>query len=203
MSPVFAHGQLRLYLLALLDEEPRHGYDVIRALEERFSGMYTPSAGTVYPRLARLEEEGMVRRSETGRKSVYEITDAGRAELLARHAELAALQSELDDSVAELARAVRQQVKGTARSLKAELSAAARSARREAVESGRGAVVDAHWAASALIRDVEMAVTQLRADVRALVRRRGIDDQVVAAAREAVEAARTAIRELTRERDER
>ena len=197
--PVFAHGQLRLYLLALLDEEPRHGYDVIRALEERFSGMYTPSAGTVYPRLARLEDEGMVRRSDAGRKAVYEITDAGRAELAARRAELDALESELDESVAELARAVRQQVKGTARSLKAELAAAARTARRDAVETGH--VVDAHWASSAIARDVEMAITQLRSEVRKVVRRRGVDEQVVAAVRDAVEEARRAITELTRERD--
>ena len=58
MSPVFGHGRLRLYLLKLLDESPRHGYDVIRELEDRFMGLYTPSAGTVYPRLARLEADG-------------------------------------------------------------------------------------------------------------------------------------------------
>jgi DNA-binding PadR family transcriptional regulator len=91
--------------------------------------MYTPSAGTVYPRLARLEEEGMITRSDTGRRAVYQITDSGRAELSRRQAELQALESELDDSVARLARDVRQQVRGTARSLKAELAAAARTAR--------------------------------------------------------------------------
>ena len=79
MTPVFAHGQLRLYLLALLEEAPRHGYEVIRALEERFGGLYVPSAGSVYPRLARLEEEGLVARSDEGRTAVYRITDAGRA----------------------------------------------------------------------------------------------------------------------------
>ena len=197
---IFAHGQLRLYLLALLDEEPRHGYDVIRALELRFGGMYTPSAGTVYPRLARLEEEGMVRRSEAGRKTVYEITDAGRGELANRQAELSALESELDESVTELARAVRQQVRGSARSLKAELSAAARTARRDAVEGGSSAVVDAHWASSPIARDVEVALTQLRAEARALVRRRGVDEQVIAAVRDAIEHARTTLSELTRER---
>ena len=60
MPPVFAHGRLRLYLLKLLDEAPRHGYEVIRLLEERFQGLYAPSAGTVYPRLAKLEAEGLV-----------------------------------------------------------------------------------------------------------------------------------------------
>ena len=78
---VFGHGQMRLYLLALLREGPRHGYDVIRDLEQRFSGLYSPSAGTVYPRLAKLEEEGLVERTDEGRKALYRLTDAGRAEI--------------------------------------------------------------------------------------------------------------------------
>jgi DNA-binding PadR family transcriptional regulator len=194
VSPVFAHGQLRLYLLALLHEEPRHGYDVMRALEDRFGGMYTPSAGTVYPRLARLEEEGMITRSDTGRKAVYEITDAGRAELARRQAELQELESELDDSVARLARDVRQQVRGTARSLKAELAAAARAARREATEARP---VDAHWAASPLARDIEVSTARLRDETRRLIRRRGVDEQLLAAVREVIETARDAVRALS------
>ena len=78
MSPVFAHGQLRLYLLVLLAEAPRHGYEVIQDLETRFGGLYTPSAGTVYPRLAKLEEEGLVERTDEGRKATYRITGARR-----------------------------------------------------------------------------------------------------------------------------
>ena len=81
MSPVFGHGHLRLYLLSLLDESPKHGYELIQALEERFGGTYVPSAGTIYPRLGKLEEEGLVTKSADGRKTVYAITDAGRAEL--------------------------------------------------------------------------------------------------------------------------
>ena len=83
MSSVFGHGQPRLYLLSLLEAGPRHGYEVIRALQERFDGLYTPSAGTVYPRLQRLEEEGLIAReasgADAGRKVVYRITEAGRA----------------------------------------------------------------------------------------------------------------------------
>ena len=84
MSPVFAHGRLRLYLLKLLDESPRHGYDVIRELEDRFMGLYSPSAGTVYPRLARLEAEGLVTHDVQEGRKVYRITDTGRAELAVR-----------------------------------------------------------------------------------------------------------------------
>ena len=84
MAPVFSHGDLRLYLLSLLDEGPRHGYDIMQALSDRTGGTYTPSAGTIYPRLAKLEEEGLVTKTVDGRKTVYEITDAGRAEVAAR-----------------------------------------------------------------------------------------------------------------------
>ena len=81
MSPVFRHGGLRLYLLKLLDEAPRHGYEVIRLLQDRFLGVYSPSPGTIYPRLARLEEEGLVTHDEVDGKKVYRITDKGREEI--------------------------------------------------------------------------------------------------------------------------
>src|SRR5450756_3091462 len=86
MPPVFAHGQLRLYLLALLESGAKHGYELITALSDRFGGTYRPSPGTIYPRLARLEEEGLVRRTEDGRKTTYALTDAGRRELDVRQA---------------------------------------------------------------------------------------------------------------------
>ena len=85
MSPVFGHGRLRLYLLKLLEESPRHGYEVIRLLQDRFLGVYSPSPGTIYPRLARLEEEGLVTHEVVDGKKVYRITDKGRAELNDRH----------------------------------------------------------------------------------------------------------------------
>ena len=81
MAPVFSHGDLRLYLLSLLDESPRHGYDLMQALSDRTGGTYTPSAGTIYPRLAKLEEEGLVTKTADGRTTIYAITDAGRAGL--------------------------------------------------------------------------------------------------------------------------
>ncbi|MEP6797973.1 MAG: PadR family transcriptional regulator, partial [Lapillicoccus sp.] len=117
MSPVFAHGQLRLYLLALLSEGPRHGYEVIQDLEKRFNGLYSPSAGTVYPRLAKLEDEGLVARSDDGRKATYSITDAGRAELAARRGDLENLHDDLDQSVRELAQGVRDRVQHRTRDL--------------------------------------------------------------------------------------
>lgn len=129
MPPVFAHGRLRLYLLKLLDEAPRHGYEVIRLLEERFQGLYAPSAGTVYPRLAKLETEGLVTHTSEGGRKVYAITDAGRAELAARQAELAELELEIRESVAELAAEIRADVSGTASDLRREMRQAAKEAR--------------------------------------------------------------------------
>ncbi|MER7044008.1 PadR family transcriptional regulator [Streptomyces jumonjinensis] len=125
MPPVFAHGRLRLYLLKLLDEAPRHGYEVIRLLEERFHGLYAPSAGTVYPRLAKLEAEGLVTHATEGGRKVYSITDAGREELAGRSGELADLEVEIRESVSELAAEIRDDVRGAAGKLRSEMRAAA------------------------------------------------------------------------------
>ncbi|WP_328501646.1 helix-turn-helix transcriptional regulator [Streptomyces sp. NBC_00457] len=130
MPPVFAHGRLRLYLLKLLDESPRHGYEVIRLLEDRFQGLYAPSAGTVYPRLAKLEAEGLVTHTTEGGRKVYAITDAGRAELADRSGELADLELEIRESVAELAAEIQADVRGAAGDLRREMRAAASEARR-------------------------------------------------------------------------
>ncbi|MFB6508849.1 helix-turn-helix transcriptional regulator [Streptomyces virginiae] len=143
MPPVFAHGRLRLYLLKLLDEAPRHGYEVIRLLEERFQGLYAPSAGTVYPRLAKLEAEGLVTHATEGGRKVYSITDAGRAELADRGGELADLEVEIRDSVTELAAEIRDDVRGAAGDLRREMRAAASaSATRVEDESWKAAKED-------------------------------------------------------------
>ena len=173
MSPVFAHGQLRLYLLALLAEGPRHGYEVIQDLETRFNGLYSPSAGTVYPRLGKLEEEGLVERTEEGRKAVYRITDAGRREVAARAGDLAALEADIDHSVSELADEVRATVSAQSRDLRAELKAAARSARAHATPAGGH---ESPWTAyeSGSVGDLERAVAELRVEARTAWKRRGL-----------------------------
>jgi DNA-binding PadR family transcriptional regulator len=135
MPPVFAHGRLRLYLLKLLDEAPRHGYEVIRLLEERFQGLYAPSAGTVYPRLAKLEQEGLVTHSTEGGRKVYAITGAGRAELASRADEIADLENEIRESVSTLAAEIREDVRGAAGDLRREVRAAAQQAARAAPDA--------------------------------------------------------------------
>ncbi|HET7303309.1 MAG TPA: PadR family transcriptional regulator [Segeticoccus sp.] len=189
---VFAHGQLRLYLLALLDDGPRHGYEVIRALEERFNGLYSPSAGTVYPRLAKLEEEGLVERTDEGRKATYRITEAGRREVSERRLDLVDLQQDLDHTVRQLAADVRQRVHGSASDLRAELKQAAKEARRTA--SPAGTQHGAQWgrygsyaasnssgagsgsAPSGSVHDVEAAINAFRYDVRDAIRRISSDE---------------------------
>ncbi|HVF39885.1 MAG TPA: PadR family transcriptional regulator, partial [Gemmatimonadaceae bacterium] len=79
---MFDQGHLKFVILRLLDEKPRHGYEIIKEIEDRFGGMYSPSPGTVYPTLTLLEDLGYARaRPEEGGKKIYEITDEGRAHL--------------------------------------------------------------------------------------------------------------------------
>ena len=73
-------GDIRTALLAILVEEPGHGYDLIQRLEEKTAGAWRPSPGSVYPTLQLLEDEGLVRSIERDGKRVFEITDQGRAE---------------------------------------------------------------------------------------------------------------------------
>ncbi len=76
---VFGHGDLQLVILSLLADKPRHGYEIIKELEDRVGGTYSPSPGTVYPTLSLLEDMGYARsRTEEGTRKVYEITDEGR-----------------------------------------------------------------------------------------------------------------------------
>ena len=81
----FGQGEVRLALLSLLKDSPAHGYELMKRLEERSGGMYTASAGTVYPVLQQLEDEGLVRSEDVGGKKTYHLTDAGREELVRHH----------------------------------------------------------------------------------------------------------------------
>jgi DNA-binding PadR family transcriptional regulator len=96
----FEQGDLKYVILRLLEEKPRHGYDIIKELEQRFGGSYAPSPGTVYPTLTMLEDLGYARVvPEDGGKKIYEITDEGRKHL-AEHS------STVDDIFQRIARFV-------------------------------------------------------------------------------------------------
>jgi len=78
---MLAHGDLKLLALALIEEQPRHGYELIKLIEEKTSGFYSPSPGVVYPTLTFLEEAGYATAQSEGAKKTYAITDAGRGYL--------------------------------------------------------------------------------------------------------------------------
>ena len=184
MSPVFRHGSLRLYLLRLLDEEPRHGYEVIRLLRDRFMGVYSPSPGTIYPRLARLEEEGLVTHDEVDGRKVYRITEAGREELRSRSDELDELEEELSASVSDIVREVREDVRQTVRSLREELTWAARESRR----MGREMAADVREQARQARDEARDQARQARDDAREQARQ--AKEQARDQARQAHEDAR-------------
>ncbi|WIY53072.1 helix-turn-helix transcriptional regulator [Devosia sp. YIM 151766] len=78
---MLASGDLRLVALYFIEQQPRHGYDLIKAVEERSNGVYSPSPGIVYPALTFLEEAGHVTSSADGNKKLYTITDQGKTHL--------------------------------------------------------------------------------------------------------------------------
>jgi len=80
-SRFFESGEMRLAILSLLSEGPKHGYQLMKQMEERSGGLYRASAGSVYPTLQQLEDEDMIRSEQQEGKRVYSITEAGRAEL--------------------------------------------------------------------------------------------------------------------------
>lgn len=169
MPPVFSHGDLRLYLLHLLDESPRHGYDIMQALSERTGGTYTPSAGTIYPRLAKLEEEGLVTKTTEGRKSIYAITDAGRAEVRTRAGDIDGIEAGLADSVRLIADEVRTSVRAAMKSLRADLAAAA-AAEKNAPRQHRADDADHRGASREQLQRAEAAIADFRGQVRAELR---------------------------------
>lgn len=92
----FDSGELRLVLLALIADEPRHGYDLIREVEDRTGGAYAPSPGVIYPTLTLLADMGLIEeQAAEGAKKLYGITKAGQTHLEERAEEVAALMGRL------------------------------------------------------------------------------------------------------------
>ena len=96
----FAHGDLRLVILHLIAEKPRHGYEIIKAIEERVAGAYSPSPGVIYPTLTLLEELGWVtvEPSGEGARKLHAITGQGRAFLDANRQALDVLLVRMDEA---------------------------------------------------------------------------------------------------------
>jgi DNA-binding PadR family transcriptional regulator len=97
LGRMFAQGDLRLVILDLLAEKPRHGYEIIKAIEERLGGMYSPSPGVVYPTLTLLEELGYASiTAMEGGKKLYTITEAGTAFLESNRVAVDAVLARMD-----------------------------------------------------------------------------------------------------------
>ncbi len=96
---MFGSGELRLVLLKLISDEPRHGYDLIRAVEELTGGEYAPSPGVVYPTLTLLQDMGLIEEAEgQGARKPFQVTNEGRAYLKENKGEVDDLFERLDDA---------------------------------------------------------------------------------------------------------
>jgi len=126
---VFESGEMKYVILRLLRDKPRHGYEVIRAMEEKLGGWYTPSAGTVYPTLQLLEDEGYVRIVETEGKKVYHITPEGER-FLDEH------KSRLEEILERVGDAVRGMAGGAMGDLNSTFARVAREAFKQAWRAG-------------------------------------------------------------------
>ena len=206
MTAVFSHGRLRLYLLKLLDDGPKHGYELIRLLEDRFLGLYAPSAGTIYPRLQRMEAEGLVTHTAVGGRKVYEITEAGRAELRQRADELSTLEADIGAAVEDLsalAGEIHNEVRGSVRDLKRELREVARQTRqgawtasataRPAGDGGTTRPDD-----SPLLAEFDKRLAAFTVEVGALVRARRLSDNQLRTAIRMLDGAAEGLRRLFR-----
>ncbi len=89
-------GDLRWLTLDLIAAQPRHGYEIIKAIEDALSGHYTPSPGVIYPTLTLLEETGLITGEAQGSKKLYRLTDEGRAEVEAHAADISAARARLE-----------------------------------------------------------------------------------------------------------
>ena len=94
---LFEKGDLKYVILDQLKDKPSHGYEIIRALEERFHGFYSPSAGSVYPTLQLLEDLGYVKSTEQDGRKVYTISDEGKKFLTEREATMDKIKGHMKD----------------------------------------------------------------------------------------------------------
>ncbi|HEX5542562.1 MAG TPA: PadR family transcriptional regulator [Micromonospora sp.] len=202
MTTVFSHGRLRLYLLKLLDDGPKHGYELMRLLENRFLGHYTPSAGTIYPRLQRMETEGLVTHAAAGGRKIYRITEAGQAELRQRADEVADLEADIQASVADLAALgsqIQTGVHGSVRDLKRELSEVARQTRRIRWEPSHRMSAEAPpYVPADPAAEFDRRLTAFVEEVRMLVRRANLSDAQLRTAARVLDGALDGLRRLLR-----
>ena len=134
---MLAHGDLRLIALALIAEQPRHGYEIIKVLEEKTADWYSPSPGIIYPTLTYLEEVGYVTAQADGAKKLYSITEEGRA-YLAQNRDLADAGLDRLAAIGERAAQMRRDSGRDQRRVPSLVAAALDNLREAAAESIKG-----------------------------------------------------------------
>lgn len=158
---VFGRGDLKYVILDLLKEQPRHGYDIIRELEGRLGGRYTPSAGAVYPTLQMLEDMGAIAGEQQEGRKVYTITDEGRRIL-----------EERSDTVDAIAGRVRDWMHG-------QSGAEMKEVMREAAEMGStfasliGRRRNRLWNDPAKLRRIRDLLARTREELQSILREEG------------------------------
>jgi DNA-binding PadR family transcriptional regulator len=144
----FDHGELRHVVLALLGEQPRHGYDIIRAIEQRTGGAYSPSPGVIYPTLQLLEDVGHAKQAKSkDDRNSYEITPEGRAFLAEHEARIKDILARMDQ-VGRLQRSASPAIMAAMDDLKSAL----RSGAETWTEADVQEIADAIEAAASRIR---------------------------------------------------
>jgi DNA-binding PadR family transcriptional regulator len=139
-------GDIRAAILALLTEQPMHGYQIIQELAERTDGVWRPSPGSVYPTLQQLEDEELVRETASASgKRVYELTDTGREQAAASPEPWSAIAAESDDALVALRDLVQQVAAAT----------------RQVAHAGSATQLDA---AQTLLRDVRRSLYRILAE---------------------------------------
>ena len=153
---------LQLLVLTLLWEKPRHGYEIIKALEERTNGFYVPSPGVIYPALSYLEEIGYTTMAAEGTKKLYSITEEGRQHLAANH-------ESADVMMAELVRVGERMAQARQRFAEDDPSAgedAAYSSMRAARRNLRAALEETARAAGEELRRIVEILNRAAKDIR-------------------------------------
>ncbi|OYQ29305.1 hypothetical protein CHU93_08185 [Sandarakinorhabdus cyanobacteriorum] len=153
----FGAEAMRLVLLHLLKDEPRHGYDLIKTIEEKSAGLYSPSPGMIYPMLNMLADEGLIAEvaGEEGRRC-YAITDAGRAALDEAEDQL----KEALERLADMARCNGDRAGDPLREAMHDVRQAARDAMRDA-ESAAGSRAERAEAIAAILREAAEKIGKL------------------------------------------
>ncbi|RVX44150.1 DNA-binding PadR family transcriptional regulator [Nonomuraea polychroma] len=220
----FGHGQFKLYLLALLSDQPRYGYEAIKLVEETFLGTYAPSAGSVYPRLSKLENEGFIVSApdESGRK-IYRITPDGKEELRRRAPELEELNQtirRISDEVRRSAQRVRDEARhAPAVAREHQPPATAEEAVEQTEEAPRAITPeqwgprewrealswgaewhhewDSYFASGKTVRQMEKMLDRFRNDARNALREGVVDGRAMEECRQALGEALVRIRRAT------